>query len=195
MVALLRSWGVSVTGSALGGLSYGFAGPILFQYANVIFLVGAAWMPLGLRAIDRWLTQGKRGALIELALVLSMQVLGGDLQSAYLLGVIAALYGVWLFQPRPEAVRWALLVGLVIVFYGLQLWLAGRIEASLKADTAAGESRQAGTAWRRGVSLWRPGLSRSRSWFAAGGRCCAGWWDLPRQACWAWRSRPCSSGR
>ncbi len=140
MVALLRSWGVSVTGSALGGLSYAFAGPVLFQYANVIFLVGAAWMPIGLRAIDRWLTQGKRLALIELALVLSMQVLGGDLQSAYLLGAIAAVYGVWLFQPRPVAARWALLLGLVVVFYGLQLWLAGRIEASLRADTAAGES-------------------------------------------------------
>jgi hypothetical protein len=140
MVALLRSWGVSVTGSALGGLSYAFAGPVLFQYANVIFLVGAAWMPLGLRAVDRWLSQGKRLALIELALVLSMQVLGGDLQSAYLLGAIAALYGVWLFQPRPAAARWALLLGLVVVFYGLQLWLAGRIEASLRADTAAGEN-------------------------------------------------------
>ena len=106
MIVLLRSWGVSVTGSALGGLSYAFAGPVLFQYANVIFLVGAAWMPLGLHAIDRWLTRGKHDALIELALVLSMQVLGGDLQSAYVLGVIAALYGVWLFQPRLQAARW-----------------------------------------------------------------------------------------
>jgi hypothetical protein len=140
MVVLLRSWGVSATGSALGGLSYAFAGPVLFQYANVIFLVGAAWMPLGLRAVDCWLTQGKRLALIELALVFSMQVVGGDLQSAYVLGVIAALYGGWLFQPRLQAARWALLFGLVIVFYGLQLWLAGRNEASLKADTAAGES-------------------------------------------------------
>ena len=92
MVALLRSWGVSMVGAALGGLSYAFAGPVVFQYANVIFLVGAAWMPLGLRAIDRWLRQRKRSGLIELAAVLSMQLLGGDLESAYQVGVAGAVY-------------------------------------------------------------------------------------------------------
>ncbi len=43
MRILLRSWGVSGTGSCLGSLAYAFGAPVLAQYANVIFLVGAAW--------------------------------------------------------------------------------------------------------------------------------------------------------
>src|SRR4051794_6365093 len=60
MVALMRSWGTSWTGSALSGLAYAFGAPILFQYCNIIFLVGAAWAPLGFRAVDRWLRLGLR---------------------------------------------------------------------------------------------------------------------------------------
>src|SRR4051812_29687860 len=47
MLALLRSWDTSWTGSALGAMAYAFGGPILFQYCNIIYLVGAAWVPLG----------------------------------------------------------------------------------------------------------------------------------------------------
>lgn len=127
MVALLRSWGVSMAGAALGGLSYAFAGPVVFQYANVIFLVGAAWMPLGLRAIDRWLRQGRRSGVLELAAVLSMQVLGGDLQSAYLVGVAGAGYCVWLSRGRIGPLRWVLLFVVLAGFYAVQMWLASRV--------------------------------------------------------------------
>ena len=64
MVALLRSWGVSMAGAALGGLSYAFAGPVVFQYANVIFLVGAAWMPLGV-ARDRPMAQARKAIRVD----------------------------------------------------------------------------------------------------------------------------------
>ena len=60
MVALVRSWGTSRVGSTLWGLAYAFGGPVLFQYCNIIFLVGAAWMPWGLLAVDRWLRLGRR---------------------------------------------------------------------------------------------------------------------------------------
>ncbi|MGC8643174.1 MAG: hypothetical protein ACP5XB_25215, partial [Isosphaeraceae bacterium] len=86
MLFMVRSWRVSWTGSGLSALSYAFGAPILFQYCNIIYLVGAAWLPLGLLAVDRWLTQGSRWALLGLAGVLSMQVLGGDPQASYLLG-------------------------------------------------------------------------------------------------------------
>src|SRR5487761_1981962 len=76
-LAVLRSWEVSWVGSAIGALSYAFGGPILFQYCNIIYLVGAAWAPLGFRGVDRWLRQGKRFALLELAVVLAMETLGG----------------------------------------------------------------------------------------------------------------------
>ena len=49
MVALARSLGVSTVGAGIAGLSYAFGGPVLFQYCNVIYLVGAAWLPWGLR--------------------------------------------------------------------------------------------------------------------------------------------------
>ena len=59
MFALMRSWGVSRSGSGLAALGYAFGAPILFQYCNIIFLVGAAWTPLGLRAADRLAAAGE----------------------------------------------------------------------------------------------------------------------------------------
>ncbi len=82
MLALLRSWKTSWVGSTIAALSYAFGGPILFQYCNIIYLVGAAWVPLGFRAVDRWLRLGKRFALLELAVVLAMETLGGDPEMA-----------------------------------------------------------------------------------------------------------------
>lgn len=105
MLALLRSWGTSWTGSALGALGYAFGAPILFQYCNIIFLVGAAWTPLGLRAIDRWLRLGRRVAILELTAVLSMQTLGGDPESAYITGVCAGGYAFGLSWQRARQGR------------------------------------------------------------------------------------------
>ena len=99
-LALMRSWDVGWTGSALSGLSFAFGMPILFQYCNIIFLVGASWMPLGFRAVDRWLRLGRRSGLIELAVVLAMQVLGGDPQVAYLTGLCAGGYAIGLSWSR-----------------------------------------------------------------------------------------------
>ena len=52
-------------GNKLGRLGaqragYAFGAPILFQYCNVIYLVGAAWLPLGMHAVDRWVRLGRR---------------------------------------------------------------------------------------------------------------------------------------
>ncbi len=90
MLVLMRSWGTSWVGSGLSALAYAFGAPILFQYCNIIYLVGAAWLPLGVHAVDRWLRLGRYWGVLELAIVLSMQVLGGDPQVAYLLGSQAA---------------------------------------------------------------------------------------------------------
>src|SRR5262249_38857460 len=91
---------VSWVGSAISGLAYAFGAPILFQYCNIIFLVGAAWLPLGVRAVDRWVRLGRRWGLLELAVVLAMQTLGGDPQSAYLLGLSALGYAAGLAWSR-----------------------------------------------------------------------------------------------
>lgn len=84
MYRLARAFGVNPVGASLAGLSYGFGTPVLLLYSNPIYLVGAAWLPFGLCAVDGLVRQGRPCAWLELAVVLSLQVLGGDPQAAYL---------------------------------------------------------------------------------------------------------------
>jgi len=124
MIALMRSWGTSRVGSTIAALAYTFGGPVVFQYCNIIFLVGAAWCPWGLLAVDQWLRAGRSRALPGLAVVLAMQVLGGDPESAYLIGLCAVGYAsglAWVdrFGPwRARARKWVPLVVL-----GLAAWV------------------------------------------------------------------------
>jgi hypothetical protein len=106
MLILMRSWQTSWVGSVLSALSYCFGTPILFQYSNVIYLVGAAWLPLGFRAVDRWVRLGRRWGLVELAIVLAMQTLGGDPQSAYVLGWAAGGYAAGIAWSRARKVQY-----------------------------------------------------------------------------------------
>jgi hypothetical protein len=123
MRALLRSWDVGGSGSTLAGLAYAFGTPVLFQHCNVIYLVGAAWAPLGFRSADRWLRLGRRWALIELAIVLAMQALGGDIEAAYLTALCAAGYAVGLASRRPSF--WIWVAGIAAVLIGWALLVAG----------------------------------------------------------------------
>ena len=91
-VVLARALGIGGVGSVIAGSAYGFGGPILFQYCNIIYLVGAAWMPWALAAVDAWLRRGRLWAIGALAVALAMQVLGGEPQSAYLAGLCAGGY-------------------------------------------------------------------------------------------------------
>jgi hypothetical protein len=140
MLITVRSWRVSWVGSGLAALTYGFGAPILFQYCNVIYLVGAAWLPLGFLAVERWLRQGSHWALLGLAVILAMQTLGGDPETAYLLGLCGGGFAVELSWSRERgrparqeqrkpagrrfAVRWrpTLLAALALV-----LWVAGTL--------------------------------------------------------------------
>ena len=103
MVVLMRSWGTSGLGSAMSGLAYAFGAPILFQYCNIIYLIGAAWLPLGIHAADRWVRLGQRWGLWELAIVVSMQILGGEPQAAYLLGLASIGYASGLAWARTRS--------------------------------------------------------------------------------------------
>jgi len=103
MLVMTRSWGTSWFGSALSALAYAFGVPILFQHCNVIYLIGAAWLPLGFRAVDRWVRLGRRWGLLELAIVLSMQTLAGDPQAAYLLGLASIGYAAGLAWRRARS--------------------------------------------------------------------------------------------
>ncbi|MEO6811483.1 MAG: hypothetical protein ABI353_20415 [Isosphaeraceae bacterium] len=159
MFALLRSWRVSRTGSALGALSYGFGAPILFQYCNIIFLVGAAWTPLALRATDRWLRLGKRWAIGELAVALAMQTLGGDPQSAYLTGLCAGGYALILTSKRQAKGNqsrrkwWFALLGVLGVLAWVALTLAAaRYLPDFRAQPKIAEEQPPALPWTPWVS-------------------------------------------
>ncbi len=143
MMALMRSWRVSRAGAALAAMSYAFGGPVLSSYFNVIYLVGAAWLPLGFRGVDRWVRLGRRAGLVELALVLAMQVLGGDPEAAYL--TVVCGFGYALFLGRPESATrrlrrpWA--IGLLAVAGGwiwAGPWLARRLHGEDERWTQLG---------------------------------------------------------
>ena len=97
-------WASARSARASAALSYAFGAPVLFQHCNVIYLVGAAWVPWGLRALDRLLRLRRPWAIVELAVVLAMQVLGGDPQAAYLTVVCGVGYAAILSirQPCPS---------------------------------------------------------------------------------------------
>lgn len=133
MYALMRAWGASRSAASIAGIAYGFGGPIFFQYCNIVFLVGAAWAPLGLLAADQLVRLGQRRAAVGLAFVLAMQALGGDPQAAYLVGLASVGYALGLWRSRlprkPERGRrlpgWAWLLGALVGWFVLTV-AAGR---------------------------------------------------------------------
>jgi hypothetical protein len=133
MFALGRSLGASAVGSCLGALGYAFGAPVLFQYCNVIYLVGAAWAPWGFRGLDRLLRQRRRGGAVELAMVLALQTLGGDPEAAYLTVVSGAGYAVVLALRGATWPYWLHVIGrrpwLVVAAVSV-LWVATALSAS-----------------------------------------------------------------
>ncbi|WP_435018172.1 hypothetical protein TA3x_000118 [Tundrisphaera sp. TA3] len=172
MWALLRGWRVSATGALIGALAYGFGVPVLSQTSNMIFLVGAAWGPLGFLAADGLVRCRRRMALPALGLVLAFEVLGGDPEMAYLTVICAGGYAAGIAVSRSSAgvgptLRRAFL-GLIPIYLGLlglSWWTARAIHRG--ASGAAGPTtpwsppRQAivAAAWAIGL-----GLLARRAW-------------------------------
>lgn len=101
---LARHWHCSLEASGLAAISYAFGGSVLFQYCNVVFLIGAAWLPLGLLAADRMLHERSFGWALTLGVTLALMVLGGDPQAAYHTGMLSAFYALLLLlEPRTDA--------------------------------------------------------------------------------------------
>ncbi len=124
--------GISPPGAILAALSYAFGAPVLCLYANVIYLVGAAWLPLGILAVDHLVRRGHRRALGGLAVVLALQVLGGDPQAAYLTGAAGGLYALGLTLAGPLARVGARRLGLLLVPAFL-FWMAAVSLAAILA--------------------------------------------------------------
>ncbi len=133
MFILLQSWGLSGLASTFGAVSYAFAIPVLFQYCNIIYLVGASWFPLGILGVDIWLRGGRRSGVILLAVALSLMTLGGDPETAYVLGLCAGGYA-WGLSRRgrdesgasePSQRAWAGRVAWIAI--GLIIWIVSTL--------------------------------------------------------------------
>jgi hypothetical protein len=103
--SLARQFRGSVPAAGLCGLSYAFGGSVLFQYANVIYLVGAAWLPLALLATDRMLRRRRPVWAIALGGILALMTLGGDPQTAYHALLMAGFYALLLAWRRHAPAR------------------------------------------------------------------------------------------
>lgn len=106
-----RHWRRSASSATLAGISYALGGNVFFQYCNVVYLVGAAWLPLAIRSGDKLLNsptlrdQRTLRHMISLAICLAMMVLGGDAQMAYHTGMMLA--GLAWLKRRASARRFA----------------------------------------------------------------------------------------
>ncbi len=110
---LARHFGASVAAGGVCAISYAFSGNVLFQYCNVVFLVGAAWLPLAMLAADRTLVERSLRRAVLFGLVLALMVLGGDPQMAYHAGLLAAMYALWLWWCESSVSIWQRVVGCV----------------------------------------------------------------------------------
>jgi hypothetical protein len=97
---LARRWYASPPAAALGAIAYAFSGSVMFQYCNVVFLIGAAWLPLAVLATDRLLVERRWIWVPAVAAIWAMMVLGGDPQAAYHAALLAVLQA--LFHPAAE---------------------------------------------------------------------------------------------
>ena len=118
---LARGLGQSRIAAWLAATTYAFGVPVLYQYCNVIFLIGAAWLPLGLLYGWRWIETGHVRNLAGLALVLALQILGGEPQVGYL--TLLCLFGLAFWQSLSDRARarFARLAhpGFILLWFGL----------------------------------------------------------------------------
>jgi hypothetical protein len=94
-----RQWGVSRAAAALAAIAYSCGGSVLFQYCNVVYLVGAAWLPLATTYAERAVARRSTCNAVALGVVLATMTLGGDPQMAYHVALATggyALATVWL---------------------------------------------------------------------------------------------------
>lgn len=89
---LARFWKASAGAAAFAALAYACGGSVLFQYCNVVFLIGAAWLPFAMAAIETMQSARSWRAALALGVVLALMILGGDPQMAYHVLLLAGIY-------------------------------------------------------------------------------------------------------
>ena len=100
---LARAWKASCFAAGAAAIAYACGGSVAFQYCNVVFLVGAAWLPFAALAADVMLRERSWRAALALGVVLALMILGGDPQAAYHVLLITGLYAVILMFTHGES--------------------------------------------------------------------------------------------
>lgn len=88
MYLLMRRLKSSPSAAIISSVAYMFAGNVLIQYCNIIFLIGAAWVPWIILCGDFLLRTPGLGSFAALSVALAMTILGGDPQAAYCSGLV-----------------------------------------------------------------------------------------------------------
>ena len=91
---LARRLGAGVPAAGLAALVYAFSGTVLFEHTNVVFLVGAAWLPWSLLLVEVMFDSRSKLAAVGLGVAWALMVTGGDPQMAYNSALAAGLYAV-----------------------------------------------------------------------------------------------------
>ncbi|MGI8978806.1 MAG: YfhO family protein [Pirellulaceae bacterium] len=103
---LARHWKSNQVAAGAAALAYACGGNVVFQYCNVVFLVGAAWLPFAALAADRMLHGQSWRAAVALGVVLALMILGGDPQAAYHVLLMTGLYALvlaWMAKPQEKS--------------------------------------------------------------------------------------------
>ena len=97
---LARSLRCGILPSLIAAIAFSLCGSVLFQTCNIVFLVGASWLPLGILFTYQIVNPETKSKPVWKILVfrslilgstLAMTTLGGDPQTAYHIGIVAAI--------------------------------------------------------------------------------------------------------
>ena len=89
---LARHWQSSEYAAAVAAIAYALGGNVVFQHCNIVFLIGAAWLPWSLQAADTMLVRQSWRSALALGTILALMILGGDPQAALNTLLITAVY-------------------------------------------------------------------------------------------------------
>lgn len=158
---LAARWsGASSLAAGFASVAYSLSGSVFFLYTNPPFLVGAAWLPLVLAALNCRNAFAAKQRIALASLTLAMMILGGDPQSAVhamiLVGLVLGLRRVT-GTPSPITLRIWLVTGLLAACLAAPQ-VAASMQWSQQSDRA--EQQEAiGSAFQRA----EPGSKRSQA--------------------------------
>ncbi|MDR0871675.1 MAG: hypothetical protein LBN39_12875, partial [Planctomycetaceae bacterium] len=145
MYRLARRFGGSPDGSALAALSYALGGQVLFQWNNVPFLIGAAYLPEAVSAMTNNTVKHSHYSLfaVHYSLTVVLMVLGGDPQSAYNAVIISSVLMLCRATAPPVIFSLFLLfVSLLLAFFLAAVQVLPAIELGLLSDRTSKEHQQ-----------------------------------------------------